>query len=137
MASATQRNVPYRRICDSSLARSNTASSIAEKVFRNTIAAPPGVVAPVYSGAPQTFLILGSDRRAKSTNVLERGDSARSEVEPSVAVNSCADDGSISTCIQQKCGGITVHLAFHNDQRLHSAEGNSDRAGMRGIWQRH
>jgi len=57
----------------------NTASSIAEKVFRNTIAAPPSVVAPVYSGAPQTFLILGSDRRAKSTSVLERGDSARSD----------------------------------------------------------
>jgi hypothetical protein len=53
-----------------------------------------------------------------------------------VAVNFCADDGSVGPRIQQKYGGITVHPAFHNNQRLHGAEGNSDRAGMRGIPQR-
>src|SRR5438876_874570 len=38
----------------------NTATSIAEKVFRNTIVVPKGLVTPVYSGGPQTFLVLGS-----------------------------------------------------------------------------
>src|SRR5579862_2942395 len=57
----------------------NTASSIAEKVFRNTVAAPAGVVTPVYSGAPQTFLILGSDRRAKSTSFFDRSNPPHSD----------------------------------------------------------
>jgi polyisoprenyl-teichoic acid--peptidoglycan teichoic acid transferase len=55
------------------------ASSIAEKVFRNTIVAPPGVVTPVYSGAPQTFLILGSDRRAKAKSALDKSNPPHSD----------------------------------------------------------
>src|SRR5260370_11898201 len=44
----------------------NTVSSIANEVFPalSQINAPKGVVTPKYSGGPQTFLILGSDRRA-------------------------------------------------------------------------
>ena len=43
----------------------NTVSGIAEEVFPklNQINAPKGVVTPVYSGGPQTFMILGTDRR--------------------------------------------------------------------------
>ena len=57
----------------------NTASSIAEKVFENTFKAPPGVVTPVYSGGPQTFLILGSDRRARSKDAYDRTDPPHSD----------------------------------------------------------
>jgi LCP family protein required for cell wall assembly len=52
----------------------NTVSGIAEEVFPkvNLINAPKGVVTPVYSGGPQTFLILGTDRRTGSKDAADR-----------------------------------------------------------------
>ena len=52
----------------------NTVSGIAAEVFPtlNQINAPKGVVTPEYSGGPQTFLILGSDRRAASRDSYDR-----------------------------------------------------------------
>ncbi|HEV2923834.1 MAG TPA: LCP family protein [Solirubrobacteraceae bacterium] len=52
----------------------NTVSGIAEEVFPkvNLINAPRGVVTPVYSGGPQTFLILGTDRRTGSKDAADR-----------------------------------------------------------------
>ena len=50
----------------------NTVSGIAAEVFPNTIVAPKGVVTPVYNGGPQTFLVLGSDRRARAKSALDR-----------------------------------------------------------------
>jgi polyisoprenyl-teichoic acid--peptidoglycan teichoic acid transferase len=51
-----------------------TASQIAGEVFPklNQIHPPKGVVTPIYSGGPQTFLILGSDKRYASKNSEER-----------------------------------------------------------------
>jgi polyisoprenyl-teichoic acid--peptidoglycan teichoic acid transferase len=59
----------------------NTASDIAHEVFPklNEIDAPKGLITPVYSGGPQTFLILGSDRRAGSKNAEERNAGAHSD----------------------------------------------------------
>jgi polyisoprenyl-teichoic acid--peptidoglycan teichoic acid transferase len=57
----------------------NTVSGIAAEVFPNTIKAPAGVVTPVYSGGPQTFLILGSDRRAQSKDAADRNDPPHSD----------------------------------------------------------
>jgi LCP family protein required for cell wall assembly len=59
----------------------NTVSGIAGEVFPklNQINAPKGVVTPVYSGGPQTFLILGSDRRTGSKNSEERNAEAHSD----------------------------------------------------------
>jgi polyisoprenyl-teichoic acid--peptidoglycan teichoic acid transferase len=59
----------------------NTVSSIAHEVFPrlNQIKAPKGVVTPVYSGGPQTFLILGSDRRARSKDTFDRSDPPHSD----------------------------------------------------------
>jgi polyisoprenyl-teichoic acid--peptidoglycan teichoic acid transferase len=57
----------------------NTATSIAEKVFRNTIVVPKGLVTPVYSGGPQTFLVLGSDRRAKAKSLYDRSNPPHSD----------------------------------------------------------
>jgi polyisoprenyl-teichoic acid--peptidoglycan teichoic acid transferase len=52
----------------------NTVSGIAEEVFPkiNQINAPKGVVTPVYSGGPQTFMILGTDRRVGAKDEADR-----------------------------------------------------------------
>jgi polyisoprenyl-teichoic acid--peptidoglycan teichoic acid transferase len=55
----------------------NEIKDVAEKVFpkKNQIHVAQGVVKPPeYSGAPETFLVLGSDRRAKAKNSFERGE---------------------------------------------------------------
>lgn len=57
----------------------NTVSGIAAEVFPNTIVAPKGVVTPIYNGGPQTFLVLGSDRRAQSKSVFDRSDPPHSD----------------------------------------------------------
>src|SRR5437588_12765354 len=52
----------------------NTVSGIAEEVFPkiNQINAPKGLVTPVYSGGPQTFMILGTDRRTGARDTADR-----------------------------------------------------------------
>ncbi|HYM46182.1 MAG TPA: LCP family protein [Solirubrobacteraceae bacterium] len=52
----------------------NRITSIAEEVFPklNEINAPKGVVTAEYSGGPQTFLILGSDRRVGAKDSYDR-----------------------------------------------------------------
>ncbi|HEY7891665.1 MAG TPA: LCP family protein [Solirubrobacteraceae bacterium] len=59
----------------------NKVSSIASEVFPkvNQISAPKSVVTPVYSGEPQTFLILGSDRRPKSKDIEDRSNPPHSD----------------------------------------------------------
>jgi LCP family protein required for cell wall assembly len=59
----------------------NKITSIADEVFPrfNQINAPKGVVTPVYSGGPQTFLILGSDRRAQAKDAYDRTDPPHSD----------------------------------------------------------
>jgi polyisoprenyl-teichoic acid--peptidoglycan teichoic acid transferase len=59
----------------------NTVSGIAEEVFPrlNQINAPKGLVTPVYSGGPQTFLILGSDRRAQAKSAYDRSNPPHSD----------------------------------------------------------
>jgi LCP family protein required for cell wall assembly len=52
----------------------NTVNGIAEEVFPklSQINAPKGLVTPEYSGGPETFLILGTDRREGSKDSLDR-----------------------------------------------------------------
>src|ERR1700721_1958358 len=52
----------------------NTASGLAHEIFpaANQITAPKGLVTPEYSGGPQTFLILGSDRREGSKDNYDK-----------------------------------------------------------------
>jgi LCP family protein required for cell wall assembly len=58
-----------------------TANQIAAEVFPalNHINTPKGLVTPVYSGGPETFLILGSDKRYGSKNAEERDAPPRSD----------------------------------------------------------
>jgi polyisoprenyl-teichoic acid--peptidoglycan teichoic acid transferase len=59
----------------------NTVGGIAAEVFPklNQIEAPRSVVTPEYSGGPQTFLILGSDRRVGSKDAYDREDPPHSD----------------------------------------------------------
>ena len=52
----------------------NKITTIADEVFPtlSKIKTPKGLVTPEYSGGPQTFLVLGSDRRSGSKNPGER-----------------------------------------------------------------
>ena len=59
----------------------NTASSLAHEIFpaASHIEAPKGLVTPEYSGGPQTFLILGSDRREGSKDSYDKEDPPHSD----------------------------------------------------------
>src|ERR1700683_2398015 len=59
----------------------NTVSGLADEVFPtlNHIKAPNGLITPEYSGGPQTFLVLGSDRREKSKDTFDREDPPHSD----------------------------------------------------------
>ncbi len=59
----------------------NKITGIAEEVFPklNEIDAPKGVVTSEYNGGPQTFLILGSDRRVGSKDAYDREDPPHSD----------------------------------------------------------
>jgi LCP family protein required for cell wall assembly len=52
----------------------NKLTTLADEVFPSLshITAPKGLITPEYGGGPQTFLILGSDRRSGSKNAEER-----------------------------------------------------------------
>jgi len=57
----------------------NEVGGIADEVFRNTISAPAGVVTPEYNGGPETFLVLGSDRRVGAKDAYDRTDPPHSD----------------------------------------------------------
>ncbi len=59
----------------------NKITTIADEVFPklNQIDAPKGVVTAQYSGGPETFLILGSDRRVGSKDSYDREDPPHSD----------------------------------------------------------
>jgi len=59
----------------------NKITTLANEIFPKTshISAPKGLVTPEYGGGPQTFLILGSDRRSGSRNIEERDASPHSD----------------------------------------------------------
>jgi polyisoprenyl-teichoic acid--peptidoglycan teichoic acid transferase len=59
----------------------NKVTTIANEVFpdANRIHAPSGVIAEGYDGAPQTFLLIGSDKRAKSRDQFDREDPPHSD----------------------------------------------------------
>jgi len=59
----------------------NTVSRLADEVFPtlNHIKAPKGLITPEYNGGPETFLVLGSDRREKSKDTFDREDPPHSD----------------------------------------------------------
>jgi LCP family protein required for cell wall assembly len=59
----------------------NKLTTLADEVFPHLshISAPKGLITPEYGGGPQTFLILGSDRRSGSKNIEERESAPHSD----------------------------------------------------------
>jgi len=59
----------------------NKLTTLADEVFPHLshISAPKGLITPEYGGGPQTFLILGSDRRSGSKDVEERESAPHSD----------------------------------------------------------
>jgi LCP family protein required for cell wall assembly len=59
----------------------NTLEKIGEEALPKSshINTPPGLVHEVYGGGPQTFLVLGSDRRSGAKNSEERNATPRSD----------------------------------------------------------
>lgn len=56
----------------------NEVEKVGEKVFQHTVKVNNHLIQP-YTGGPQTYLILGSDRRAKSKDALDRTDPPHSD----------------------------------------------------------
>jgi polyisoprenyl-teichoic acid--peptidoglycan teichoic acid transferase len=56
----------------------NDLEKVGKHVFENTVPVPKGIIQP-YSGGPQTYLVLGSDRRAKSKDALDRSNPPHSD----------------------------------------------------------
>jgi LCP family protein required for cell wall assembly len=56
----------------------NEVEKVGEKVFQHTVKVGNHLVHP-YTGGPQTYLILGSDRRTKSKDALDRTDPPHSD----------------------------------------------------------
>jgi LCP family protein required for cell wall assembly len=59
----------------------NKLTTLADEVFPHLshISAPKGLITPEYGGGPQTFLILGSDRRSGSKSLEERDSAPHSD----------------------------------------------------------
>jgi LCP family protein required for cell wall assembly len=56
----------------------NDLEKVGKHVFENTVPVPKDILQP-YTGGPQTYLVLGSDRRAKSKDALDRTDPPHSD----------------------------------------------------------
>ena len=52
-----------------------------------------------------------------------------------VAVDFRADDRPRGARVEQKCDGLTVHLALHEDHRLDRAKRKIDDVGLCEVWQ--
>jgi LCP family protein required for cell wall assembly len=59
----------------------NKVTTLANEVFpeANQIHAPQGVIAEAYDGAPETFLLIGSDKRSASKDRFDREDPPHSD----------------------------------------------------------
>ncbi len=56
----------------------NTVSDIAHKIIQHPVSVPKNLIAE-YNGGPVTYLVLGSDRRARSADVYDRSDPPHSD----------------------------------------------------------
>ena len=77
-----------------------------------------------------------SDRLADKARLLA-GALRESKAVADVTVDFRADDRARGTRVEQKCHGLAVHLALHQDHRLNRAKRKVDDVGMREVWQGH
>jgi LCP family protein required for cell wall assembly len=106
-----------------------TVSSLAEKVLRNTIVAPRSVVKPVYSGGPQTFLILGSDRRARAKSALDRSNPPHSDTMLLVRFDPEQGQTSVLSIPRDLEVNITSHGRYYPSEKVNAAYTIGSREG--------
>src|SRR5271168_3753064 len=114
----------------------NKITTLADEIFPRLshIDAPKGLLTPEYGGGPQTFLILGSDRRSGSKNIEERDASPHSDTillvrfdpeQGQTSVLSIPRDlmVNITTSSGQVYAGEKINAAYTIGSRLDGAKG--------------
>ena len=114
----------------------NTVSGIADEVFpkANQINAPKSVVTPIYNGGPQTFLILGSDRRARAKDAYDRTDPPHSDTILLVRFDPEQGQTSVLSIPRDLMVNITAaHGQYYPSEKINAAYTiGSKMAGVRG-----
>jgi polyisoprenyl-teichoic acid--peptidoglycan teichoic acid transferase len=109
---------------------------IAEEVFPRTsqLHVSSGVVETAYSGAPQTFLIIGSDRRAASKDAFDRNDPPHSDtlllvhLDPEYGQTSVLSiPRDLLVTIRTKSGAEYYPRKINSAYTIGSQEGGTDR----------
>jgi LCP family protein required for cell wall assembly len=112
----------------------NTVSGIAEEVFPIRIKVPKGLVTPVYSGGPQTFLILGSDRRRQAKNAFDRNNPPHSDTMLLVRFDPAQGQTSVLSVPRDLLVNITAPGGrYYPNEKINSAYTiGSKQGGVRG-----
>src|SRR3954454_14858660 len=112
----------------------NTVSGIAEEVFPIRIKVPKGLVTPVYSGGPQTFLILGSDRRRQAKNAFDRNNPPHSDTMLLVRFDPAQGQTSVMSVPRDLLVNITAPGGrYYPNEKINSAYTiGSKQGGVRG-----
>lgn len=109
---------------------------IAEEVFPrgNQIHVARGVVETAYSGGPQTFLIIGSDRRAASKDAFDRNDPPHSDtlllvhLDPEYGQTSVMSiPRDLLVTLKTKSGAAYYPRKINSAYTIGSEEGGTDR----------
>ena len=110
----------------------NTASGLAHEIFpaANQINAPHSLVTPEYSGGPQTFLILGSDRREGSKDNYDKEDPPHSDTILLVRFDPEQEQTSVLSIPRDLMVNITTHgrpggRKRKDQRRLHDRQPNT------------
>jgi LCP family protein required for cell wall assembly len=110
----------------------NTVSGIANEVFPalSQINAPKGVVTPKYSGGPQTFLILGSDRRAGAKSAYDRSNPPHSDTMLLVRFDPELGQTSVMSIPRDLMVNITTSQgAYYPSEKINAAYTIGSKAG--------
>jgi LCP family protein required for cell wall assembly len=102
----------------------NKITTIADEVFPklNEINAPKSVVTAEYSGGPQTFLILGSDRRVGSKDSYDRTDPPHSDTILLVRFDPAQEQTSVMSIPRDLMANIrTVNGESYPNEKINAA----------------
>jgi LCP family protein required for cell wall assembly len=101
----------------------NTVSGIAAEVFPklSLINTPKGVVTPEYNGGPQTFLILGSDRREGSKDSYDRTDPPHSDTILLVRFDPEQGQTSVMSIPRDLMVNITTSTGVYAHEKINAA----------------
>ncbi|MGH2903201.1 MAG: LCP family protein [Solirubrobacteraceae bacterium] len=115
----------------------NTASGLAHEIFpaANQINAPKGLVTPEYSGGPQTFLILGSDRREGSKDNYDKEDPPHSDTILLVRFDPEQGQTSVLSIPRDLMVNITTPGGVYSQEKINAAYtiGSRDEGAKGGI----